>query len=157
MYFVAPRKLNLRSCISVPVLLLGLVPLGSAQLIIKGRGLTGYGPTMDQPFLSNMLVPAFDAPGGFLLYNSQDPVWTQPPVDARPEEDMFRELPTDTTEAVSSRGVSVAFHGLDLTVPEVEMTLGGYDRALAYLRARWPTARPRAAAARSGPTAHIAR
>ena len=115
MYFVAPRKLNLRSCISVPVLLLGLVPLGSAQLIIKGRGLTGYSPTIDQPFLSNMLVPAFDAPGGFLLYNSQGPVWTQPPVDARPEEEMFRELPTDTTEAVSSRGVSVAFHGLDLT------------------------------------------
>ena len=65
MYFATPRELNLRFCISVTVLLLGLVPFGSAQLIVKGRALTGYGPTIDQPFLRNKLVPALDAPGGF--------------------------------------------------------------------------------------------
>ena len=115
MHFATPRELNLRFSIRVTVLLLGLVPLGSAQLIVKGHALTGYGPAIDQPFLRNKPVPALVAPGGLLLYNSQGSVWARPPVDARPEEEMFRELPTDTTGAVLSRGVSVAFDGIDLT------------------------------------------
>jgi hypothetical protein len=115
MYFATPREFNRRFCIGVAVLSLGLVPFGSAQLIIKGRGLTGNDPTMDQPLLSNMLMPAVDVPGSVLLYNLQGPVLARAAVDARPEEEMFRALPTKTTEDVSSRADSVAFDGIDLT------------------------------------------
>jgi hypothetical protein len=115
MYFATPRELNRRFCISATVLLLGLVPLGSAQLIVKGRGLTGYGPTMEQPFLGKQLVPALDAPGGFPLYNLQGTVWTRAAVDARTSEEMFRTLATNTTENVPSRDGSVTFDGIDLT------------------------------------------
>ena len=124
MYFATSRELTRYFCISVTVLLLGLVPLGSAQLIIKGRGLTGYGLAMDQPFLSNMQVPRLDAPGGFLSYNWQGSVWGRAAVDPRPEAEMFRTLPTKTTEDVSSRSGDVTFDGIDLTATATALHRG---------------------------------
>ena len=124
MYFATPRELNRRVCISVTVLLLGLVPRGSAQLIAKGRGLTGYGPTMDRRFISNMLVPVPNAPGAFPLYNLQGSVWARAAVGALPEREMFRTLSPKTTEDVSSRGASVTLDGIDLTATATALHRG---------------------------------
>ena len=104
--------------------LLGLVPLGSAQLIINDCGLTGHGPTMDQPFLTNKVVPAFDAPGGSLLCNLQGPVSARAAVDLQPEEEMFRTLATKTTGDVSSRDRGVIFDGIDLIATATALNRG---------------------------------
>ncbi len=128
MYFAKPRELTLRFCIGVTVLLLSLVPFGSAQLIIKGRGLTGYGPTMDQPFLRNKLVPALDAPGRSLLYNLRRSAWVGAAVDGQPDEEMFRTLATATTKDVSSRDGSVTFDGIDLTATVTALHRGSLRR-----------------------------
>ena len=124
MYFAMPRELNRRFCMNVTVLLLGLVPLGSAQMIINDCGLTGHGPTVDQPFLTNKVVPAVDARGGFLLCSLQGPVSARAAIDVQPEEEMFRTLATKTTGDVSSRDGGVIFDGINLTATATALHRG---------------------------------